>query len=441
MAVTTRRARAALVWVVAALVAGCGGGGDGGGASPAAGCDVASQKAWLRDYLADWYYWSGSAPLPDPAGYPTVQSYFDAALYAGAGAVPADRWSYIEDSARYNQFFGEGRTLGYGVSVNGLEGVLPLKVRYVDPGSPADAAGLRRGDVIVSLNGRPAADIVAANDFGVLTPGSEGQVLTLVLQDGAGTRSVALTAATYGLVPVPTTRVLTLPDGTKAGYLVMKDFIVQAEAPLGAALAGFRQQGATELILDLRYNGGGRVSTANALASLVSGASHAGSVFAALRYNASRSASNSVFRLSGAAGPAFARVVVLTGPRTCSASELLVNGLKPYANVVTIGGASCGKPFGFNPVEHCGSTFSAVNFETFNGLNQGQYYNGIAPTCSVADDFSGELGDPAEKLLAAATGYLQNGVCPPTAAQAHTLRAPRERVLREPGDRPGTRPQ
>jgi carboxyl-terminal processing protease len=418
---------------------GCGGGGDA--AAPAA-CDVTSQKAWLRDYLADWYYWSGSATLPDPVAYPTVESYFDAALYAGAGAVPADRWSYIEDSVRYNSFFGEGRTLGYGVSVNGLELTLPLKVRYVDPGSPAEAAGVKRGDVIVSLDGRPAADIVAANDFTVLTPDSEGQVLQMVLQDGAGTRSVALTALTYDLVPVPTTRVLTLSNGTKAGYLVMKDFIVQAEGALAAAFLSFRQQGATELILDLRYNGGGRLSTANALASLVSGASHGGSVFTQLRYNASHAGSNTVFRLGGTPGPAFSRVVVLTGPRTCSASELIVNGLVPYANVVTIGGATCGKPFGFNPVEHCGKTYSAVNFETFNGLNQGQYYNGIAPTCDVADDFSGELGADGEKLLVAATGYLQNGVCPAVSmGQARALGASPLRGLREPGDRPGTRPQ
>lgn len=430
MAGTARAWRNGLALALAMALAGCGGG--GGGEAPAA-CDVASQKAWLRDYLADWYYWSGSAPLPDPAAYPTVQSYFDAALFTGAGAVPADRWSYIEDSVRYNRFFGEGRTLGYGVSVNGLEQTLPLKVRYVDPGSPAAAAGVQRGDVIVSLNGRAAADIVAANDFAVLTPDNEGQVLDLVLQQGSGTRSVSLAALTYDLVPVPTTRVLALADGTRAGYLVMKDFIVQAEPTLGATFASFRQQGVTELILDLRYNGGGRVSTANLLASLVSGAAHGGSVFTQLHYNASHAGSNSVFRLDATPGPAYSRVVVLTGPRTCSASEMVVNGLKPYANVVMIGGATCGKPFGFNPVEHCGSTYSAVNFETFNGQSQGRYYDGIAPTCSVADDFSGELGADDEKLLSAATGYLQNGACPPSAAQSRALRAP--------GDRPGNRPQ
>ncbi len=154
-------------------------------------------------------------------------------------------------------------------------------------------------------------------------------------------------------------------------------------------------------------------------------------MFAQLGYNAKHTGSNSQFTLAAAPGPAFARVVVLTGSRTCSASELIVNGLKPFASVVTIGGTTCGKPFGFNPTASCGNTFSAVNFESFNALGQGRYYNGIAPTCAVADDFSGELGDPAEKLIAAAASFLQTGTCPAGAA------APMRSSGREPGERRG----
>ena len=101
------------------------------------------------------------------------------------------------------------------------------------------------------------------------------------------------------------------------------------------------------------------------------------------------------------------------------------------AQVVTIGAASCGKPFGFQPVEHCGNVFSAVNFETVNGAGQGGYYAGIAPTCAVADAFSGEPGDAAEALTAAATGYLASGSCPAQAStRSSPLRAPpRTRVL------------
>ena len=143
-----------------------------------------------------------------------------------------------------------------------------------------------------------------------------------------------------------------------------------------------------------------------------------------------------------AADSGFARVVVLTGARTCSASELIVNGLKPYAQVVTVGAQSCGKPFGFNPTNSCTSTFSAVNFEALNALGEGRYYDGIAATCPVADDFNGQLGDAAEKLTAAAASYLQTGVCPPVAAAAERARSlsvlQRSRSLApEPGERRG----
>jgi len=272
---------------------------------------------------------------------------------------------------------------------------------------------------------------VAHGDFTMLNAAQAGDVLQVAIAQDTGTKLVTLVAATYELTPVSAATVLTLPNGARAGYLVLKDFIMQAEAPLADAFQQFRSAGATELIVDLRYNGGGRVSTSGVLASLVSGAAYAGQAFAQLQYNGRHAGSNRQYTLAAAPGPAFSRVVVLTGWRTCSASELIVNGLKPFATVVTIGATTCGKPFGFNPTAACGSTFSAVNFESFNALRQGRYYQGIAPTCAVSDDFTGALGDPSEKLTAAAVSYLQTATCPPASTAS---RAP-ARV--EPGERRG----
>jgi carboxyl-terminal processing protease len=430
---------AALAAAAAAALAACGGS-DGGAPVGSVSCDVASQKTWLRGYMQDWYLWAGSAPDPDPAGYTTVAAYFEALRYPGAGPVPGDHWSYLQDSASYNQFFAEGRTMSYGIFVNGLELQLPLRVRMTEPLSPAGAA-LQRGDIIVSANGRSAAELVAANDFTVFSPAKEGDQLTLVIDRAGVQSSVVLTAATFALTPVPAAHLITLTGGTKAGYVVLKDFITQAEAPLASALADFRAAGASELIVDLRYNGGGRISTANVLASQIVGALHQGKVFTELRYNAAHQASNSSFVLGAAPAPAFGRVVVLTGPRTCSASELVVNGLKPYAQVVTIGGATCGKPFGFSPVESCATTFSAVNFQSYNAAGQSDYYTGIAPTCAATDAFTGTPGDPAEALTAAAATYLTTDSCPTAVGGTVTQRALalRERARRglEPGEHPG----
>jgi carboxyl-terminal processing protease len=409
-----KRFKTTLVLASCLALAACGGGGDSAippTSTDDLGCDVTSQKDWLRAYMADQYFWTGASPNPDPAGYSTVQSYYDALLFTGDAAVPKDKWSYITPTAAYNQFFGAGKTMSYGVFVNGLEGVLPLRLRYVEPQSPAALAGLKRGDIIVSANTRSASELITSKDFSVLTPANVGDSLALQIDSGTGARAVTLTAASFDLTPVSTSQILTLPNGSKAGYVLLKDFISQAEAPLAAAFANFRAQRATELIIDLRYNGGGLLSTSNLLASLVAGATSSGQVFTRLNRNARNQAANTTFLLSAAPAPAFSRVVVLTGSRTCSASELLVNGLKPYMNVITVGAATCGKPFGFYPVDRCGSTFSAVNFETVNGAGQGRYYDGIAPTCVAIDDFKGELGTASEGLTAVALDYLQTGVC------------------------------
>ncbi len=106
------------------------------------------------------------------------------------------------------------------------------------------------------------------------------------------------------------------------------------------------------------------------------------------------------------------KLYVLTGPRTCSASELIINGLSPYLPVIQIGATTCGKPYGFQPIDICGNTYSAVQFSTRNSLGQGGYTSGLAPTCAVADDYTSAPGDVAEPLTAAALTHLQTGACP-----------------------------
>ena len=435
-----------LLGLVVAVLAGCGGSSiydELKNATPTPvsdSCELATQKTALLEYMQTAYLWSDLAPQPGPENYGSLESYFAALLFTGSATQPADRWSYLSDSGQYNQFFEDGQTLGYGIFVNGLEGQLPLRIRYIEPRSPAALQELKRGDVIEAINGISAATLFATGNFAALSPQKDGDTVVLQIANDAGLRTVIVAGATYDLQPVAAHAVFTATDGRKVGYVSLKDFITQAEQPIEAAIGAIRAEGASDIIVDLRYNGGGRISTSNKLASLIAGNAHDGKVFVRLTHNAKVRFLDSEYTLAANA-PGFTRAIVLTGARTCSASELLVNGLKPFMEVVTVGGQTCGKPFGFQPVDSCGKTISAVNFESFNALGEGRYYQGLVPGCAVTENFTGHLGDPKETLTAAALERLQTGRCAAaTPAPRLLLQAsPVRRLNPEPGEFRGMR--
>ena len=421
--------------VAALALTACGGGGGDDGAE--ASCSVPAQQRWLAEHFDDWYFWTTLAPRPDPVGYADVASYFDARLYTGGDPrFPADRWSRIESTESFNRFYGAGESLGYGVAVAGLE----VAGRPDAPQSPAAAAGVRRGDEVVAIGNHSTADVIAADDYSALTASAAGQTLALRLRRDGAVRDVALTAAVYALTPVTDAGVQTSPGGRRLGYVHVKDLIDPVAAPLAAAFATFRGAAVDDLVLDLRYDGGGLVAVARDVASYVAGTRGSGRAFATLLYNADRAAAeNESFAFTQPADAlSLPRVFVLTGRRTCSASEQIVNALRGAdIDVVAIGEATCGKPVGFRPQSHCGSTYSIVAFESVNARNEGRYFDGFDPTCAVAEDFTQPQGSPSDPLLAAAMTVADTGACP-----APTASASRRRALgADIGERDGMQPR
>jgi len=431
MTKTVSRSLRRIALALPVFLAACGGGGGDGGNGPpgALSCSVPDQQDWLASYFDDNYFWYRLSPKPSPVNFATTEAYFDALIYGGGDLIPgssterwpADRYSGFQSTESFNRFFGDGQTLSYGLAVAGLEvtgqPAAPLYVRYLEPAGPAAQAGIQRGERVMSLNGRPASDLIAADDFSALTPNASGDVLDVLVRNGAGVdRTVQLTARVFNLTPVQSGRVVFSPvNNVPMGYVFIKDMISQVGSPLAAVMTDFRNQGIQELVLDLRYNGGGLVTMGGTVASYGAGNRGADQVYTRLLYNDKQSASNQEFRFTNpGAWAGFSKVYVLMGERTCSASEQVINGLRGVGvNVVAIGDISCGKPVGFLPRDNaCGTTYSVVNFEGVNARNEGRYFNGFTPTCAVAEDFSRPIGDLADPLLVSAAYHVDNGACP-----------------------------
>ena len=444
-----------LAWLLlTALLSACGGGGgDSSGPGPvAAMCDAGPRKAALSNYFNDSYFWYRSSPRPDPASALSLDDHFLALLYTGNGtgsdaAFPADRWSFFDTTVNFNRFFGDGKTLGYGLFVSGVEVTdrpdLPLYVRYTEPQSPAAAAGLVRGDRILSINGKAVADVIRDNDYSALTPSAEGVSLSLLIAPvtGAANRSVLLSGAIYSLTPVTHQAVVTSPGGRRAGYLVVKDMVSQALLPMTVAMLNFRAAGVTELVLDLRYNGGGLVTVGRDIASLIAGPRGNARTYASLLYNDKQAAArNTVYTFNNPAQAlGLQRVYILVGERTCSASEQVAVGLRPVVDVVMVGRTTCGKPVGFLPHnDGCGNSYNVVNFESVNAVNDGRYVDGLRPTCAASEDWTRPLGSTSEPFLAIALQHADGLACVPPAAatQARAQGLAAQRRLVFDGERP-----
>ncbi|HKB55241.1 MAG TPA: S41 family peptidase, partial [Ramlibacter sp.] len=382
------------VVVVAALLQACGGGDDADTAAATdQSCSIDSQRQSLGTFMQAKYYWYRDMPAPDESAA-TMDGYFQSMLYR-----PPDRYSYTQPTAAFDQVFTQGRRIGYGYTlVWGDASQSTLRVRNVEPLSPVAAAGLRRGDTIIAIDSYSPSDIAQGLLPAVTTAGVPR---TFVVLAAGAIRQITVDSADFPLQQVAATNIFDAQGSAgpeKVAYLAYNQFVSYSEPDVDTAFAQFAAAGVSDIILDLRYNGGGSIAVSRDLASLVGGAKMLGKVFAELRFNDQQSASDEdmLFMPQQATDgtplrDGVPRVFVLTSGGTASASELLINGLRAYMPVVLVGETTYGKPYGFIPRDACGTNYEAVQFESFNGLGAGGFTSGMPPDCQVADDLDHQL--------------------------------------------------
>jgi hypothetical protein len=257
---------------------------------------------------------------------------------------------------------------------------------------------------------------------------------------GGAPRTVTVRSGQVMLTPLATWKTLDATragQAVKVGYMAYHQFVQYSAWQLALATSRMAAEGVSELVIDLRYNGGGAVATSRDLASMVSGSRTDGATFVTLRYNDMHPEQNLDLPFMTAADrytapiEGLSRVIVITSGNTASASELLINGLKPFMQVVLVGERTYGKPYGFMPHSECGITYNAVNFETFNALGEGGYSSGMPVDCPAADDLDHELGDAQERRLKEALAYIANGRCSAQAPQSAQIAPAKPRVFGE----------
>jgi carboxyl-terminal processing protease len=483
--VKTRCEFRVLLLPVIALLASCGGGGGGGGGGVARGGTVGwqpgvflpeatfadrcatprpgtsdrpgtqvDQNNWLRSWSNNTYLWYREIADLNPALYSTAD-YFPL-LKTGAttsSGQPKDKFHFIYDTEDWIALSQSGISAGYGAAFEILSPQPPRRivVAYVEENSVAFGE-LQRGDEVLLVDGNDVVNggttaIVAALNAG-LFPGDINESHSFRVRGVDGqTRDLTLVSQEVSYAPVPVVDVFDTASGA-VGYILFNDHVGTAEAALENAVNTLRQNtGVTDLIFDLRYNGGGYLDIASEAAYMVANPTlTSGRTFERLVFNdkhpntdpvTGRALSPTPFHttsqgFSGSAGRvlpnlALNRVYIIAGPGTCSASESIINSLRGVnVQVYLIGSTTCGKPYGFYPTDNCGTTYFSIQFRGENNASFGDYSDGFSPAntaanagvsvpgCSVADDFAHELGDPAERRIAAALSFRasNNQVCP-----------------------------
>jgi len=438
----------------AALLSSCGDGGGGGDTStPVAsvptggstgttsGCTLRARQDWAAAQLKEWYLFPETLPTSlDPTPYATVSDYIDA-LTATARAQGRDRFfTYLTSIAEENAFNSSGSTAGFGFRIS-FDASNRLFVMESFEGAPALAAGIDRGTEIIAI-GTSASTLQnvstllasggsqAVND--AIGPGTPGLVRVFRIRDASGTRDVTVTKANYDLQPVsPRYGAQVIVDrGRKVGYVNLRTFILSADDQLKAAFAQFSSQGITDVIIDLRYNGGGLLSVAEYFGDLLGKNRSPNDVFDTLAFRPEKASNNSTHRFTAQPESIAPRRIAFIGTSgTASASELMLNGMLPYlhANEALIGTNTYGKPVGQIAVDNapCDDRFRIIAFAVQNGAGQSGYFSGMKSlmeaTCAAPDDVSHPMGDPLEASTKSALDYLAGQTCTPIAGGANGI--------------------
>ena len=371
----------------------------------------------LYDLMKYVYLWYNYMPTVKVSDYNSPEEILEAVRY-----LPRDRWSFVADFESFMASM-QGSFVGHGIRM-ALDDAGKVRVVSLYENSDLWPKGVRRGWIVKEVNDTPLAPIfISGNDLAYNTlmgPSTAGLVNKFLFIRPDGTEvTYSSTKASFTINSVTAATILDLPSG-KTGYLCFETFIDPSEQELNEAFAYFKTNNVTDLVIDLRYNGGGYMDIAEQLSSLVLSWDDTTKVCYKLKYNSlvgpEWDESFNFIRTESPLG--LDRVVFITTRSSASASEVVINSLKPYIDVTIVGDTTLGKPVGMglwgfpfpsnsDPNPDYQYVFGPITFEYVNASDEGRFYDGIPADVLAADDITHDFGDPAEASLMAAIGVLE----------------------------------
>jgi C-terminal processing protease CtpA/Prc len=390
--------------------------------------------SWIYDNMKYWYLWNDELPA-------STDKKLDPEAYFKSLLSPDDRFSWIQDNYKdlLNSLQGVAKETGYEFVLyrekEGSDNVV-MQITYVKPASPAETAGLKRGDLVTQINGTTLTVNNYQDLLGDIHQNHTVQYKPILTdqQRFGEPATLSLSAVEYSEDPNYLHKVMDI-GGKKIGYFVYNFFAGgtddkpgKYDAETDAVFADFKSQGITDLVLDLRFNSGGSESSAKNLASLIGRGVNQTSIFLKREYNPevqqdilNDETLGEDFLTSYYQNEpnnigdqlASGRVYILTSSRTASASELIINALKPYMEVFLIGDRTYGKNVGSISIydeKDPGNLWGMqpIVVKVYNSLDQSDYSDGFQPDVVHPDNnlFVYPLGDPREALLGLAIGQI-----------------------------------
>ncbi len=371
----------------------------------------------LFSLMKEYYLWYKYLPANiDYLDYSDPQELMDALRYE-----EYDKWSYVQTMEEFYQF-SQGTMYGHGFSF-GLDESGNIRVVYLFRNTQIANSGVKRGWIISEVNGTPVNTDNIRDLLGESKAGITNNIL--FLDENETPVNLTLTKEEIQITPVLHYEVIN-QDGTNIGYLVFEEFIRSAYHEFEEAFSLFNTQGIDELIVDLRYNTGGFVNVADTLAGWLVGKNYGNQVFTKTTYNDKYSQLNKTSRIPSINdGVSLNRIFFIGTEYTASASELVINGISPYVDVIIAGDTTHGKPVGMDGFRVGGYVAWPVTFSYYNANNEGEFYDGLPATLPAEDDITRNFGDPEESSLKVILDYISGEVVPMKAQQKKASRLSR----------------